>query len=94
MDAVIHIAAKKQVGESTERPAWYYQQNVGGMAHLLQAMQNARVDKLMFSSSAATYGSPGLPPGELIKRRVVLKLSGEALAASNGWGVEAPRNWA
>jgi UDP-glucose 4-epimerase len=66
VEAVIHIAAKKQVGESAERPAWYYQQNVGGFSHLLQAMQRAGVDKMMFSSSAATYGMPDLAPGELL----------------------------
>jgi UDP-glucose 4-epimerase len=64
--SVIHIAAKKQVGESAARPAWYYAQNVGGMAHLLQAMERAGVDRLMFSSSAATYGLPDLAPGALL----------------------------
>lgn len=64
--AVIHIAAKKQVAESISRPAWYYDQNVGGSAHLLQAMEAAGVDKLMFSSSAATYGLPDVAPGSLI----------------------------
>jgi UDP-glucose 4-epimerase len=58
VQAVIHIAAKKQVGESAQRPAWYYNQNVGGLANLLLAMESAGVDKLMFSSSAATYGIP------------------------------------
>ena len=58
---VVHIAAKKQVGESVERPAYYYQQNVGGLANLLLAMEATRVDRLMFSSSAATYGLPDLP---------------------------------
>jgi UDP-glucose 4-epimerase len=58
VEAVVHIAAKKQVGESAERPAWYYRQNVGGLANLLMAMEAADVDKLMFSSSAATYGIP------------------------------------
>lgn len=67
VDAVIHIAAKKQVGESAKRPAWYYAQNVGGMANLLQAMENTGVDKLMFSSSAATYGNPDVPPGSLMR---------------------------
>lgn len=66
VEAVIHIAAKKQVGESAERPAWYYLQNVGGFANLLLAMQNAGVSKMMFSSSAATYGNPDLPPGRLL----------------------------
>lgn len=56
--AVIHFAARKQVGESVERPAWYYQQNVGGMATLLRAMYDAGVDKMIFSSSAAVYGMP------------------------------------
>jgi UDP-glucose 4-epimerase len=58
VDAVVHIAAKKQVGESAQRPAWYYRQNIGGLANLLVAMEAAEVDKLMFSSSAATYGLP------------------------------------
>src|SRR5262245_30911435 len=66
VDAVIHIAAKKQVGESVVRPAWYYEQNVGGNANLLQAMEAESVRKLMFSSSAATYGLPDVPPGTLI----------------------------
>ncbi len=61
VDAVVHIAAKKQVGESAERPAYYYQQNVGGMANLLLAMEATNVDRLMFSSSAATYGLPDVP---------------------------------
>jgi UDP-glucose 4-epimerase len=59
--AVIHIAAKKQVGESAEKPAWYYAQNVGGTANLLLAMEHAGVDRMMFSSSAATYGLPDVP---------------------------------
>ncbi|MDR2377927.1 MAG: UDP-glucose 4-epimerase GalE [Bifidobacteriaceae bacterium] len=58
--AVVHIAGRKQVGESVERPAWYYQQNVGGMANLLLAMQAQGVDRLVFSSSAAVYGQPNV----------------------------------
>ena len=61
VDSVIHFAARKQVGESVERPSWYYQQNVGGMATLLRAMYDAGVDKLVFSSSAAVYGMPDVP---------------------------------
>jgi UDP-glucose 4-epimerase len=64
--SVIHIAAKKQVGESAERPAWYYAQNVGGTAHLVQAMERAGVGRMMFSSSAATYGLPDVPPGAVL----------------------------
>jgi len=70
--AVIHFAARKQVGESVARPAWYYQQNVGGMANLLTAMEAARVDRLVFSSSAATYGQPDV-------ERVVEKMAGHAI---------------
>ncbi|MGH3497125.1 MAG: UDP-glucose 4-epimerase GalE [Nocardioidaceae bacterium] len=65
VEAVIHIAAKKQVGESAQRPAWYYAQNVGGNASLLQAMEDVGVGRLMFSSSAATYGLPDIA-GSLI----------------------------
>jgi UDP-glucose 4-epimerase len=61
VDAVIHFAARKQVGESVERPTWYWQQNIGGMANLLTAMEQVGVDKLVFSSSAATYGMPDFP---------------------------------
>ena len=56
--AVIHFAARKQVGESVERPAWYYQQNVGGLANMLLAMETAGVKQMIFSSSAAVYGMP------------------------------------
>lgn len=70
VEAVVHIAAKKQVGESAERPAWYYSQNVGGMANLLMAMESAEVSKLMFSSSAATYGLPDVPTDTLLDEDV------------------------
>jgi UDP-glucose 4-epimerase len=55
--AVVHLAARKQVGESVARPAWYYRQNVGGTANVLLAMEAAGVKELVFSSSAATYGN-------------------------------------
>ncbi|MEN9713787.1 MAG: hypothetical protein RLZZ164_451 [Actinomycetota bacterium] len=58
VDSVIHLAARKQVGESVQKPEWYFEQNIGGMAHLLEAMQATGVKKLVFSSSAATYGIP------------------------------------
>lgn len=54
--AVIHIAAKKQVGESVARPLWYYRQNVTAMATLLEGCVDAGVGRFLFSSSAATYG--------------------------------------
>lgn len=73
VEAVVHIAAKKQVGESAERPAWYYRQNVGGLSNLLMAMEEAGVNKLMFSSSAATYGLPDVPDGTLLTEDVECK---------------------
>ena len=57
-DAVILLAARKRVDESVARPAWYYRQNVGGTANVLDAMERAGVPALVFSSSAAVYGSP------------------------------------
>lgn len=56
--AVVHLAARKQVGESVEKPEWYYQQNIGGLGNLLEAMRETGVDRLVFSSSAAAYGMP------------------------------------
>ncbi|GAA1007282.1 UDP-glucose 4-epimerase GalE [Streptomyces thermogriseus] len=55
---VVHIAAKKQVGESVERPLHYYRENVTGVQTLLEAMTAAGVDRIVFSSSAAVYGMP------------------------------------
>lgn len=58
ISSVIHFAARKQVGESVAKPEWYFEQNIGGMANLLTAMRATGVDRLVFSSSAATYGMP------------------------------------
>lgn len=58
VEAVVHFAARKRVDESVARPAWYYQQNVTGLANVLMAAQEAGVDRLVFSSSAAVYGEP------------------------------------
>lgn len=57
IEAVVHLAARKRVDESVRRPAWYFAQNIGGLASVLEAMQQAGVDKLLFSSSAAVYGA-------------------------------------
>jgi len=55
MDAVIHLAAKKAVGESVSNPLKYYTNNVGGTMNLLAAMSLKNVNKIVFSSSAAVY---------------------------------------
>ncbi|VAX20132.1 UDP-glucose 4-epimerase [hydrothermal vent metagenome] len=57
-DAVLHFAALSYVGESTEKPAWYYRNNISGGLNLLEAMVNNGVSALVFSSTAATYGEP------------------------------------
>ena len=69
VDSVIHFAARKQVGESVEKPLWYYQQNINGMLNVLTGMtQSKNAKKLVFSSSAATYG---VPPVDVVPEDVV-----------------------
>ncbi|AJF65174.1 MULTISPECIES: UDP-glucose 4-epimerase GalE [Streptomyces] len=55
---VVHLAAKKQVGESVELPLHYYRENVVGLTVLLEAVAAAGVRNFLFSSSAAVYGMP------------------------------------
>jgi UDP-glucose 4-epimerase len=55
---VVHLAAKKQVGESVELPLHYYRENVEGLRTLLSAVTEAGVASFVFSSSAAVYGMP------------------------------------
>lgn len=61
-DAVLHFAAYSQVGESVADPEPYWRNNVGGTADLLAAMRDAGVRRLVFSSTAATYGEPVAVP--------------------------------
>ncbi|MBQ2246119.1 MAG: UDP-glucose 4-epimerase GalE [Selenomonadales bacterium] len=56
IDGVIHFAASSLVGESMAEPAKYYYNNVEGSLHLLTAMRNAGVKRIVFSSTAAVYG--------------------------------------
>ncbi len=58
VDGVIHLAAKKAVGESMINPSLYYKENIGGMISLLESMSQANVKKIVYSSSAAVYGTP------------------------------------
>ncbi|MGW6566526.1 UDP-glucose 4-epimerase GalE [Streptomyces sp. NPDC054975] len=61
-DGVLHFAAFSQVGESVAKPEKYWENNVGGTMALLAAMRTAGVRKLVFSSTAATYGEPATVP--------------------------------
>ncbi len=58
VDGVIHIAGFKYAGVSVQRPLHTYEQNISAMITLLKAMNDTGVDKIVFSSSAATYGTP------------------------------------
>ena len=104
ISGVIHVAAKKKVGESIERPDYYWQENVGGFQNLIDAMKIHNVRNLVFSSSAAVYGSPELESGQTISELAecsplnpygVTKLEGEilskGLAESEGFKVAALR---
>jgi UDP-glucose 4-epimerase len=64
IEAVIHLAADSLVGESVENPAKYYRNNVVTGLALLDAMRDAGVKRLVFSSTAATYGEPEKQPIE------------------------------
>jgi UDP-arabinose 4-epimerase len=62
ISAVLHFAAYAYVGESVADPALYYRNNLGGSLSLLEAMREVGVDKIVFSSTCATYGVPERMP--------------------------------
>jgi UDP-glucose 4-epimerase len=62
ISAVMHFAAYSQVAESVRDPGRYYRNNIGGTLNLLDAMRNHDVNKIVFSSTAATYGEPQYTP--------------------------------
>ena len=61
-DAVLHFAGLKSVGESVAKPLLYYDNNIVGTIHLLEAMEAAGVKTMVFSSSATVYGDPASVP--------------------------------
>ncbi|MEU1211545.1 UDP-glucose 4-epimerase GalE [Streptomyces sp. NPDC005791] len=87
---VVHLAAKKQVGESVEKPLLYYRENVTGLAVLLEAVVAAGVRRFLFSSSAAVYGVPDVEfiteetPCAPINPYGETKLAGEWLVRATG----------
>lgn len=62
IEAVVHFAALKAVGESVAKPVAYYENNVAGTVKLIEAMERAGVRKIVFSSSATVYGDPETSP--------------------------------
>jgi UDP-glucose 4-epimerase len=87
---VVHLAAKKQVGESVELPLHYYRENVEGLRVLLEAVTAAGVPSFVFSSSAAVYGMPDVPvvteetPCAPMSPYGETKLAGEWLVRATG----------
>ncbi|MFJ9419840.1 UDP-glucose 4-epimerase GalE [Streptomyces sp. NPDC101227] len=87
---VVHLAAKKQVGESVEMPLVYYRENIHGLQTLLEAMACAGVGRFVFSSSAAVYGMPDVDlvtedtPCMPINPYGETKLAGEWMARAVG----------
>ena len=62
IEAIIHFAAYKAVGESVEKPLAYYENNLFSMIHLLEAMKTYKVNHIVFSSSCTVYGEPDTLP--------------------------------
>ncbi|MFJ8851508.1 UDP-glucose 4-epimerase GalE [Streptomyces sp. NPDC102437] len=87
---VVHLAAKKQVAESVERPLFYYRENVQGLQTLLEAAADSEVRAFLFSSSAAVYGMPDVrlvtetTPCAPINPYGETKLAGEWLVRAAG----------
>jgi UDP-glucose 4-epimerase len=87
---VVHLAAKKQVGESVNRPLHYYRENVEGLRVLLEAVTAAEVPSFLFSSSAAVYGMPDVDlvteetPCRPLSPYGETKLAGEWLVRATG----------
>jgi UDP-arabinose 4-epimerase len=72
IDAVLHFAAYAYVGESMSHPGLYFENNTLGSLRLLEGMADAGVDKIIFSSTCATYGNPEtIPIDELHPQRPV-----------------------
>ena len=62
IDAVVHFAGLKAVGESVEKPLLYYHNNVSGSINLFETMAKYKVKRIVFSSSATVYGNPATVP--------------------------------
>lgn len=70
IDAIIHFAASKAVGESVEKPILYYDNNINSLLTILKMMKKHNVENIVFSSSCTVYGQPDkLPVTELTPRK-------------------------
>ena len=99
IDAVIHFAGYKAVGESVKKPLMYYSNNLFSTINLLEIMQKYNVKKLVFSSSATVYGDPGIPKyveemgrGETTNpygttKAMIEKILEDLYASDNSWNI-------
>ena len=81
VSSVMHFAAYAYVGESVDDPALYYRNNLAGTLSLLEAMREARIDKIVFSSTCATYGLPERIPIDEDAQQVPVNPYGETKLA-------------
>ena len=88
VDEVIHFAAYKAVGESMENPTKYFQNNVTGSQRLFDALTRAGIDRIVFSSTAAVYGTP-----ESVPVRETDTLSCESVYAETKLMIERTLGW-
>ncbi|MCU6377719.1 UDP-glucose 4-epimerase GalE [Morganella morganii] len=103
IDAVIHFAGLKAVGESVEKPVEYYDNNINGTLVLLRSMKRAQVKRIIFSSSATVYGDPACVPiteessiGNTTNpygtsKYMVERILNDVLIADNDWSVSLLR---
>lgn len=101
IEAVMHCAALALVGESVQKPDLYYRNNVVGSFHLLEAMRESGVRRIVFSSTTATYGTPEeMPIAETTPQqpinpygfsKLVVERMLDDYAAAHGFGFAALR---
>jgi len=91
--AVMHFAAKALVGESVEKPELYHEINVNGSKNLLAEMKAAGIDKIVFSSSCATYGQPKLTPISEDVETLPINPYGQSKLDVDTMLAEAARDW-
>jgi len=92
-DAVMHFAAKALVGESVERPELYHEINVNGSKNLLAEMQVSGINRIVFSSSCATYGQPESSPISESAPTLPINPYGQSKLDVDKMLTEAAKNW-
>lgn len=97
IEAIIHYAAFKAVGESVQNPIKYYSNNLGGLLSILKAMNKHKVQRIVYSSSATVYGtenpsplSEKMPTGQVTNPYGYTKLMGERILKDTS---KAHLNW-